>query len=273
MMAALAAPADKRFRRAQVKPGRRRKVGVRHVWRLARLAGVLSIAVYGGWRGTTLLFGANALQISRLTVHGNERLSTGEVLAILDGLMGRNILTVGIDEWQERLLASPWVEAATLRRRLPSHIEVSIIERHPIGIARIGRSLYLVDDQGVVIDDYGPTYADYDLPMVDGLAGRPGENVSVIDERRAILAARVIAALGPRPDLAKRVSQIDVADPHNAVVMLENDTALLRLGNEDFAERIQQYLDLAPALRDRLHEIDYVDLRFGDRLYVKPVKK
>ena len=273
-MPAVAAPADKRFRRAQVKPGRKRKVGAaRHVWRLARLAGVLSLAVYSGWRGTALLFGTPALQVSRLTVHGNERLSTGEVLAILDGLVGRNILTVGIDEWQQRLLASPWVEDATLRRRLPSEVEVSISERHPIGIARIARSLYLVDAQGVVIDEYGPTYADYDLPMVDGLAGRPGESVSAIDERRALLAARVIAGLEPRPDLARRVSQIDVSDPHNAVVILENDTALLRLGDQDFAERIQQYIDLAPALRERMQDIDYVDLRFGDRLYVRPVKK
>ena len=243
------------------------------MWRLARLAGVLSLAVYAGWRGTALLFGTPVLQISRLTVQGNERLSKGEVLAILDGLVGQNILTVGVDEWQQRLLASPWVEDATLRRRLPAEIEVSISERHPIGIARIARSLYLVDAQGVVIDEYGPTYADYDLPMVDGLAGRPGESVSAIDERRASLSADVIAALQARPDLARLVSQIDVADPHNAVVMLEKDTALLRLGDRDFAERIQQYIDLAPALRDRLEEIDYIDLRFGDRLYVRPVRK
>lgn len=272
-MAAVAAPTDKRFRRAHVRPGRKRKVGVGHVWRLVRLAGVLSIAVYGGWRGTTLLFGAPALQVSRLSVTGNERLSTGEVIAILDGLVGRNILTVGIDEWQQRLLASPWVEDAALRRKLPSQIEVSISERHPIGIARIARSLYLVDAQGVVIDEYGPTYADYDLPMVDGLAGRPGDSVSAVDERRALLAARVIAALEPRPDLARRVSQIDVSDAHNAVVILDHDTAMLRLGDQDFAERIQQYVDMAPTLRERVQEIDYVDLRFGDRLYVRPVKK
>ncbi len=48
---------------------------------------------------------------------------------------------------------------------------------------------------------------------------------------------------------------------------------MLRLGDEDFAERIQGYRDLAPALRERVAEIDYVDLRFGDRLYVRPVKK
>lgn len=271
-MPAVAAPADKRFRRAHVKPGRRRRVGL-HVWRLVRLVGVLGLAAYAGWRGTALLMGTPALQIGRVSVQGNERLSTGEVLAILNGLQGHHILTVGIDEWRARLLASPWVESATVRRMLPARIDVSITERRPIAIARLGRALFLVDAHGVVIDEFGPAYAEYDLPIVDGLAGRPGADAGVVDERRARLAARLIAALDSRRDLGQRVSQIDVSNAHDAVVMLEGDTAMLRLGEEDFAERIQEYLDLAPALRERLNDIDYVDLRFGERLYVRPVKK
>lgn len=272
-MRAIAAPADKRFRRAHVKPARRRRVSGWQVWRVARVAGLLALAIYGGWRGTALLIGAPALTVTRVSVQGNARLSTGEVLAILDGLPGSNILTVAIDDWQRRLLASPWVEAATLRRTLPSRIDVIITERRPIGIARLGRALYLVDAHGIVIDEFGPTYADYDLPVIDGLAGRPRESVSAVDERRAELAARVIASLATEPGLAKLVSQIDVSDAHDAVVMLQGETVLLRLGDEDFAGRLQGYRDLAPALRERVAEIDYVDLRFGDRLYVRPVKK
>jgi cell division protein FtsQ len=271
-MPAVAAPADRRFRRVHVKPARRRKVSAWQIWRIARVAGVLGLALYGGWRGTALVLGAPAFQVSRVTVHGNTRLSNGEVLAILDGLQGSNILTVDIEDWQHRLLASSWVEAATLRRMLPSRIDVAIAERRPIGIARLGRALYLVDASGVVIDEYGPTYADYDLPIIDGLAGRPGESVSAVDERRARLAARVTSALELRPELAKLVSQIDVTDVHDAVVMLQGETVMLRLGDQDFAERIQEYRDLAPALRERVAAIDYVDLRFDERLYVRPAK-
>jgi len=269
-MTAIAAPADKRFRRAHVKPARQRGVNGRQVWRIVRVAATLTIATYGGWRATEWTLGAPALQVSRVSVRGNERLSTGEVLAIVDGVRGRNILTISLDDWRERLLASPWVEEATLRRLLPSRIDIVVRERTPIGVGRIGGSLYLVDAQGVVIDEYGPNYADFDLPIIDGLAGRPAEGMSAVDEDRALLAARVIAALEARPDLARRVSQIDVHDAHDAVVILEGDTAMLRLGEEAFLDRVQVYLDLAPALRERMPEIDYVDLRFDDRLYVRP---
>ncbi|HXG87163.1 MAG TPA: FtsQ-type POTRA domain-containing protein [Vicinamibacterales bacterium] len=272
-MATVAAPADKRFRRAQVKPTRKRHVGAKQVWVIAKLTMVLAVALYGGWRGTALVLGAPALQVSRITVRGNHRLSTGEVLAIVDGLHGRNILTVSLGEWQQRLLASPWVEAAVLRRVLPSRVDVVVRERRPIGIGRLGSTLYLVDAAGVVIDEYGPNYAEFDLPIIDGLTGRPSDTSSAIDEGRARLASRVLAALEARPDIAKRVSQIDVTDSHDAVVLLEGDTAMLRLGSEEFVERIQEYLDLGAALRERVADIDYVDLRFDDRLYVRPVKK
>lgn len=272
-MAAVAAPADKRFRRARVKPARKRRVNSRYVWLAARLVAVLGVAIYGGWRGAALVLGAPVLQVSRISIRGNERLSSGEVLALVGGLRGENILTVDLAEWHARLMASPWVEEAHLRRVLPSRIDVYVRERRPIGVARLAGALYLVDPRGVVIDEFGPNYADLNLPMIDGLAAVPADEASAVDEPRARLAARLIAMLATRPDLAERVSQIDVSDAHDAVVILEGDTVQLRLGEDDFVARIQEYLDLAPTLRQRVAEIDYVDLRFDERLYVKPVDK
>ena len=272
-MAAVAAPADKRFRRAQVKPARRRNVNAPHAWLIARLVLVLAVAVYGGWRGTALVLGAPALQVSRISMRGNERLSSGEVLALVEGLRGENILTVDLSEWQSKLLASPWVEQAHLRRVLPARIEIHVRERRPIGNARLAGSLYMIDPRGVVIDEYGPNYADLDLPIIDGLAAVPGDTASAVDEPRARLAARVISALETRPDLAEQISQIDVSDAHDAVVMLDGETALLRLGEDNFVDRTQEYLDLKPTLHERVPNIDYVDLRFDERVYVRPAER
>jgi cell division protein FtsQ len=268
-MAAVSAPADKRFRRARVQPVRRRRLIGRYVWRLAKTLTLLVLALYGGWHGTTLILSAPALQVTRITVGGNDRLATGEVLALIGGLQGSNILSASLDQWQQRLLASPWVESASLRRVLPSRIDVEIRERRPMAIARIGGALYLVDPHGVIIDEYGPSHVEFDLPIVDGLAGRPDEALGRVDERRAGLAARVIAALDRPPDLVPRLSQIGGSATPNAVVMLEGDTALLRIGDQEFAARVQEYLDLKPALQEQVAQIDYVDLRFDERVYVK----
>lgn len=270
-MPPVAAPADKRFRRSHVKPSSRRSSRLRHAWLAVRVVALAALGAYAAWRGVSIVSGSPALQVARITVDGNERLSTGEVLALVEGLRGRNIIGLDLDEWQQRLLSSPWVEDAALRRVLPATVEVTVRERRPIAIGRIGSALYLVDAHGVVVDEYGPAHADFNLPIVDGLAAPRGRD-GLVDEARAALAARLIAALGAQPDLARRVSQVDVSDPHDAVVMLEGDRALLHVGEEDFVERLQQYLELGDALRERVADIDYVDLRFAERLYVRPAK-
>ncbi len=267
----VAAPSDRRFRRARVTPARRtRWLGGVSWWKAGRTALLLAVLLYAGYRATRDLFDAGALTITRITVSGNSRLSKGEVVSLLAGIAGSNMLTVDIESWRQKLLASPWVADAAVRRVLPGTVNVVIFERQPMGIGRINDDLYLIDDRGGIIDQYGPNYAEFDLPIIDGLAAAPNDDGPLVDESRALLAARVLAALQARPALARRVSEIDVRDVRDAVLILKGDTALVRVGTEQFAERLQSYLDLAPALRERIAAIDYVDLRFDERVYVRP---
>jgi cell division protein FtsQ len=265
-----AATHDKRFKRAHVKPARKRSTTSKYAWLIARLIILVVLVSYAAYQGVALIAAASSLQIAQTTIRGHERLSTGEVLALIDGLRGQHILAVDLGHWQQKLLSSPWVEGATIRRVLPSTVEITVTERQPMGIARIGTAMYLIDARGVIIDEYGPTYADVDLPIIDGLSASPHEGGSIIDVARAEFAARVVGALATRPELQQMVSQLDVSNLHDAVVILDGDPALLRLGDTQFVTRLQQYVDLAPALRERVAAVDYVDLRFDDRLYVRP---
>ncbi len=261
---------DRRFRRRQVRPTRRRRLQGRAWWSVLRALLVLGALAYGGYRASELAVDGPWLRVQHIRVTGNERLSRGEVLGLLDGLMGEHILLTRLAMWRERVLASPWVADAALRRRLPSTIEVSIRERRPVGIARLRGELYLVDGTGTVVDEFGPRYAEFDLPIIDGLVTVPPEGEPEIDHARGEVVARVMASMRARPDLASRISQIDVSEPHDVKVILQGDPAVVRLGAERFAERLQSYIELAPTLRARVPAFDYVDLRYGERIYVGP---
>jgi cell division protein FtsQ len=268
----VAAPADKRFRRAHVKPGRRRHRWQALVKPLAKYAVIALLLAFGLYRVASVVTHARMLQVDRIVVHGNERLSKSEVAALLSGLRGTSLVWADLDLWRKRLLASPWIRDASLRRSLPSTVEVVVAERQPVGVGRIHGAMYLVDESGIIIDQYGPQYADLDLPIIDGLSTQSADDGALTDEPRAELAARVIAALKGRPEVAKRLSQVDVSDLHNATVILTGDAAVILLGEDQFLQRLQSYLDLASALRERVAEIDYVDLRFDDRIYVRPAR-
>ena len=265
----LSAPADKRFRRAQVSPAKRRP------WRRPRplvtaAAAVCALGLYAVYRAADVALTSDALTVSHITVSGNDRMSRGEVLAALAGVRGTSMVTVDLEAWRQKLLDSPWVADAEIRRVLPGTLAVVIEERAPMAIGRINGRLYLIDPEGAIIDEFGPNYSDLDLPIVDGLAAPPRSGGAIVDDTRAQLAGRLLADLRRKPAIAGLVSQVDVTDVRGASVILEGDTALVRIGDERFVERIESYLELRDALRERIPDIDYVDLRFDERVYVRP---
>ena len=267
---AVTVPSDRRFRRSQIHATRRRRLRARPIWRVARALVVLAVLVGTGYWIGQAATEQSWLRVRVINVHGNQRVERGEVLELLDGLRGVNLLTADLEKWRARLFASAWIADATLRRRLPGTVDVEIRERVPAGIARFGTTLLLIDASGQVVDEYGPRYADCDLPVIDGLVADTRATPTKIDRVRGQLVFRLLADLRTRPDLARRVSQVDVQDAHDVHVILDDDPAIVRLGDAQFVERLDSYVGLQAELRKSVPDIDYVDLRFGERVYVGP---
>ena len=264
--AGIAAPADRRFRRSETRPSRRRlghTVGVVVKWGGPAVV-FLGLVVWCAHLAAT----SRLLAVQHVSVRGNVRLSVGEIDTLVDGLRGENILQVDLEQYRRRVMDSPWVADVTFGRVLPSTVDVRVKERAPMAIARLGHQLYLVDDAGVIIDEYGAEYRDLDLPIVDGLLSAASANGPLSDPARVHLTDVFLASLDVRDDLRRRVSQVDVSNAHDAVVMFDDDSAWLHLGDAQFAERLNTYLGLVPTLRERFRDIDYVDLRFDERVFV-----
>jgi cell division protein FtsQ len=217
---------------------------------------------------STRLVDARVLAINHVVMDGHRRLSQEEVDSLQDSVRGKSLLLVDLEAFRERVLVSQWVASVTVRRVLPSTLEVHIVEREPVAIARLGQQLYLVDGTGVIITQYGPQHADFDLPIVDGMGAGDTKNLS-IDPARAQLVGRFMGALATRPELRRSVSQVDVSRDGNVAVLLDGDSTLLYLGDDQFVDRLRTYLEIRPTLVERMNDVDYVDLRYGQRVIVK----
>jgi cell division protein FtsQ len=267
---AVAAPEDRRFRRGRsvaVSPRRRRAARLAVVARV--LAWAAAVGAFAG-AGALAVQAASRLTVARIVVSGNEQMATGDVLAQIDGLVGQPIVALDLQRWQRQLERSPWVQRATLRRVLPDTVEVTLTERRPLAIGRVGTSLVLVDGTGTVIDEFGPNYEGFDLPIIDGLVQHGDARGPVRPAERAALVASLLRDLSADPALLGKVSQVDVADPENVVLWLDDDPVRLLVGDRDFRKRLTGYLEVRGAVRARVSEIEAVDLRFGHRVFVRP---
>jgi cell division septal protein FtsQ len=54
-------------------------------------------------------------------------------------------------------------------------------------------------------------------------------------------------------------------------IALKGDDAIVRVGDDDFAERLRTYDEVGSRLRERVGEIESADVRYDDTVIVKPV--
>ena len=264
---------DKRFHRAHLKPGRRRK-GKSRLKVVVRIILVALVAFGCAFWSFETVRRTSFFSIETIKVVGNNRLSVGEVVTLVEPLHGQNLFLVDLDEARHDLRAVGWIDDVTLRRILPSTIEIMVAERTPVGLGRFGSALFLIDSAGSIIDEFGPRFSDLDLPIIDGLSIDHNDGDRDLDRRRAALVTDLLSDIGEyAPEFFHKLSQVDVADPHDAVVLLSGDPVFIHLGEEQFAERLQTYEDLKQSLGARVPDVDYVDLRFDGRIYVQPLNR
>jgi len=281
---AVKAPADKRFKRGRVKtPRKAARRWVALLRPLVKWTLVLAILGYTTVRALALVTESPALRISHVAVQGLRHLSANDVRARVRTLEGANIVRADLEAARRRLLGSPWIADATLRRQLPATIEIAIEERQPVALARFARGgLQLIAEDGIVL---GPVIAgrdDFDLPIADGLTPVPGRPLSGpglgvgiparVDPERAGLIGRLVDSLRQEDGLLALISEVDVTDVEDAVVLLGDDPARVHLGHEDFARRVRAYRDLAPTLLQHVAAIDSADVRYDGRVFVRPAR-
>lgn len=269
MSAGIAVPADKRFRRPDHRPTRRRRV-TRLAARTLAAALVIALVAVGAMSLARMVLDSSWLRVNHFVVSGTSHLAPATVESLLEGMRGESILRIDFDRFRQTVLTSPWVADVTMWRRLPSTVEVRVRERAPLAIARAGENLFLVDGDGVLLDAFGPAFAGLDLPIVSGLVDRTAAAGRRAEAERVSLAARFLESVAAAPALRDRLSNIDVSSPRDVVVTIDGETTALHLGDTRFLERLQLYLDLAPTLGRELGTMDTVDLRFEERVFVKP---
>lgn len=264
-----------------VRARRRRRTAVRvalaaTLWAVAGVALLLAFA--GGARWMT---SSGRLPLERVIVKGAREARESEVAALVSEWMGRNLLTIDLDAVERKVREHPWIGtqaaagAVRIQRRLPGALVITVRERTAGGLALVGGDLWLLDTAGLPIDRHGPRYAGYDFPIVKGLDAHTtrADAGDAAGMRAALLAGvEVTRTLAEKvPAFAARVSEIDVADPHIVTLRLEDESYDLRLSREDYLKNLHNYFALGDRIKDdEQGDIEYVDLRWQDRIAVMP---
>jgi cell division protein FtsQ len=186
-------------------------------WYVAAVAGVvmlgLALAAWilplSDWAARAQAYGSAGLiawsnqaglTVRAITVGGRDAIGAETVLTAIGAQPGDPILAVDLAAARLRLEAVSWVAAATVERRLPDTVHVTIVERMPIARWQVDGRTVLIDAAGIVLSGVGvDADARRDLRRLVG-AGAAANASALYDmlAREPALDARVVAAVRVR---------------------------------------------------------------------------
>jgi cell division protein FtsQ len=179
------------------RPGR--FFGVSALVVLASLGGIAAIdQLDRGSRLQSVLLRTTAalgFAVADVEVEGRKTTPAEDVLKAIDVGRGMPIFAVSPERARERLESLPWVRSATVERRLPDTILVTLVERQPLALWQHGGKMALVDTEGVVVTtEHLDRYADLLLVVGENAPKHAADLLNVI-QSPAPLRARVQSAV------------------------------------------------------------------------------
>jgi len=187
----------------------------------------------------------------------------------LSGIMeGKNIFSFSLVEAMHQIEFHPWVRRATITRKLPDRVEITVFERKPLALVALG-SLYYADQEGEVFKRALPGEP-LDFPVITGLSLD-----QVISDQPA--TARQLQKVEEVLDLAsaskvlplREISEVHLDPTYGVTLVTLSDGLRIRLGDEDFPERWRRLERVLAELAGDWGKVEIVDLNFKGQATVK----
>jgi cell division protein FtsQ len=185
-----------------------------------------------------------------------------------------NLLQLSLGDLRRNLETDHWIAQARVRRILPDTLKIDLVEREPMALAGVDNGIFVVSRDGTLLDRYSNRYGSFPYPLIRGLAAEPGGRET--NYRRMLLFLSAMEKLDSTgAQLTKTISEVDVSDLRNLVVIPTNETVKIYLGEEDFLPRYQSHLKRINAfhqLKEKVGPLEAVDLRFKGQVVYQRAK-
>ena len=208
------------------------------------------------------------LEIREVEVEGIHHVTKPEVLERLVLKPGMGLHQVSTSFLAERMRTHAWIKEATVERRPPHLLHVTVLERTPAAIIRTGADHWLSDENGNLLAKLD-RQGDQTLPLLIGLdlqslqRGEAGVRNAV---QSGVVLAKLIANT-----LDGRV-EVDLKNSSNVVASANG--VRFQFGDDSLVAQWERFRNVNPSFKTapdygRKRTVSEIDLRYDNRVIVR----
>lgn len=252
-------------------------------WRRRLLVGALELSVAGAVAWGLLVCGREVyeyattsarFEVQHFIYEPSAHVDDDTLRELLSIEPGTNILACDLPALSERIAAHPWVARATITRNMPDTLEVVVVEHEAAAIVLSSSHFYLVNQAGLPFKEVAPGERG-ELPIVTGvererlLAPIAQQQDEVATEGELVPLPELVEALAlidlyqgkERPQLG----ELNLGEDGSVTLYTASAGTALRLGREDYDQRLERWDALRVALGDRAERLAVVHLDHQSR--------
>jgi cell division protein FtsQ len=208
------------------------------------------------------------LEIRDVEVEGIHHVTKPEVVERLVLKPGMGLHQVSTSFLAERVRTHAWIKEATVERRPPHLLHVTVLERTPAAIIRTGADHWLSDESGYLLAKLG-RQDDQTLPLLTGLEPQSllrGESRIRNAVQSGVVLAKLIANT-----IDGRV-EVNLANPLNVVASANG--VRFQFGDDSLVDQWERFQKVKPSFKTasfdgRKREVSEIDLRYDNRVIVR----
>jgi cell division protein FtsQ len=202
---------------------------------------VIAASAAVGWGARRYIVSSPRFAVRTVLVDGAHRRPAEKVAAEAGVAVGANIFAIDLRNAGLAVTAAdPWIERATVTRKLPSTVQIGVVEREARALASIGGELYLATRDG---DLFKRAAAEdpLDLPIVTGVlpeqvaSDRPGVVLTI---KRLLDVADELDRTGISK--TRPLQELHLEKDGSLVVTVGREAILVHLGQPPYRDKIEQ---------------------------------
>ena len=193
--------------------------------------------------------------VNNLTIEGQKYVTSERISKVIKIKPGMPIFSISLSSLKTRLESIDWIKYSIVERRLPDSLHIKVVERTPIALGQKNRKLYIIDDEGAIINDKSNIKNYLNLPIIIG-------------DGAEIYANSLINTLKTEPELFKHITSIIRVSERRWNIRLD-DKLEIKMPEEDFDKAWHIVIKLYKKNELLDDNITSLDLRIPNKIFVE----
>lgn len=179
-----------------------------------------------------LMINSPIFNVKKIEIEGNENVSDTKIISLSEIQLYTNIFKLDKLDVIEKVKENAYIEDVDVSRKLPSTIQINVVEREPKYMLQFADSYVYINNQGYMLEI---SNTKLDIPILIGFTTdlsniKAGNRINVEDLKKMDMVIKIYEATKSN-ELGHLISKIDISDDKNYTIILETEGKKVYLGD------------------------------------------